>query len=88
MSVRILTANLWSGGADTDALIEVIERLRVDVACVQELSPRVADALALVLPEGRMGPDRRRRSRGLGRAMTSSPATVSSWNRSLWGALQ
>ncbi len=66
MSVRILTANLWSGGADTDALIEVIERLRVDVACVQELSPRIADALSRVLPEGRMAPGPRRRSRGLG----------------------
>lgn len=66
MSVRILTANLWSGSADAVALVELIERLRVDVACVQELSSRLADAISEVLPEGRLAPHHRKRCRGLG----------------------
>ncbi len=66
MSIRILTANLFGGRADADALVELIERLRVDVACVQELSPQLADAISQVLPEGRLGSDRWAKNRGLG----------------------
>ncbi len=62
--LRILTANLFSGRADPVALADLIEELAVDVACVQELSPRIADALSRFLPGGQLGPNEI--GRGLG----------------------
>jgi len=62
--LRILTANLCSGRADPVALADLIEELAVDVACVQELSPRLADALSRLLPGGQLGPNET--DRGLG----------------------
>jgi len=62
--LRILTANLRSGRADPVALAHLIEELAVDVACVQELGPRLADALSRLLPGGQLGPNER--GRGLG----------------------
>ena len=64
-SLRILSANLRDDRADPGALVSVIEALEVDVACVQELGPRLADALAGVLPEGELGPDAIRRGLGI-----------------------
>jgi endonuclease/exonuclease/phosphatase family metal-dependent hydrolase len=62
--LRILTANLFGGRADPVALAELIEELAVDVACVQELNPRLADALSRLLPWGQLGPNEI--GRGLG----------------------
>ena len=62
--IRILTANLLGDGADAAALIDRIEELRIDVACVQELGRPLAEALARALPGGRLGPDET--GRGLG----------------------
>jgi endonuclease/exonuclease/phosphatase family metal-dependent hydrolase len=56
--VRILSANLLNGRADPDALAELVRRLGVDVAAVQELSPEQAEALAEVLPFGSLRPSR------------------------------
>lgn len=53
---RILSANLWNGRADPEAFAEQIEALEVDVAAVQELAPAQAEALARVLPYGRLDP--------------------------------
>jgi endonuclease/exonuclease/phosphatase family metal-dependent hydrolase len=52
--LRILSANLLNGGADPQAFRELVSRLAVDVAAVQELSPEQADSLAEVLPHGRL----------------------------------
>jgi endonuclease/exonuclease/phosphatase (EEP) superfamily protein YafD len=54
--LRILTANLWNGRADPARLAALIEAEDVDVACVQELSHEQAEALACVLPYGRLEP--------------------------------
>jgi len=54
--IRILTANLWSGRADPDRLAGLVVEEQVDVACVQELAPAQADALAAVLPHGQLEP--------------------------------
>jgi len=56
--VRILSANLLNGRADPEALAELVRRLGVDVAAVQELSPEQAEALAEVLPFGTLRPAR------------------------------
>jgi endonuclease/exonuclease/phosphatase family metal-dependent hydrolase len=56
--VRILSANLLNGRADPDALAGLVQRLGVDVAAVQELSPEQAEALADVLPHGSLRPAR------------------------------
>lgn len=54
--LRILSANLWNGRADARAFAEQVEQLGVDVAAVQELGHAQADALAEVLPHGRLEP--------------------------------
>jgi endonuclease/exonuclease/phosphatase (EEP) superfamily protein YafD len=54
--LRILTANLLNGRADPAALVALVEAEDVDVACVQELSHEQAEALASVLPHGRLQP--------------------------------
>jgi endonuclease/exonuclease/phosphatase (EEP) superfamily protein YafD len=63
--IRILTANLCSGGADAAALAAIIEELRVDVACVQELGPRLAESLAKILPAGKLAPNAINRGLGI-----------------------
>ena len=54
--VRVLSANLWNGAADPGALAELVEKLRIDVVCAQELGPEQAEALAGVLPHGELKP--------------------------------
>jgi endonuclease/exonuclease/phosphatase family metal-dependent hydrolase len=63
--IRILTANLCSNGADPAALTAILEDLRVDVACFQELGPGLAQTIAKVLPEGRLAPDDIHRGLGI-----------------------
>jgi endonuclease/exonuclease/phosphatase (EEP) superfamily protein YafD len=53
-----MTANLWNGGADPERFAGLVEASRADVVCVQELAPEQADALARVLPHGRLSPAR------------------------------
>lgn len=63
--IRILTANLCSGRADPIALAAIIEDLAVDVVCVQELGPKLAEALARILPAGKLGPNEINRGLGI-----------------------
>ncbi len=65
--LRLLTANLLSDAADPDALAELLEREDVDVACLQELGPRQAEAVGRVLPHGKLDP--RHDTHGLGIAL-------------------
>jgi endonuclease/exonuclease/phosphatase (EEP) superfamily protein YafD len=57
-TVRVMTANLWNGGADPERFAELVEACRADVVCTQELAPEQADALARVLPHGQLSPAR------------------------------
>jgi len=54
--LRILSANLWNGAADPEALLRLLREEDVDAACLQELTPDCAEAVASVLPEGRLAP--------------------------------
>jgi endonuclease/exonuclease/phosphatase family metal-dependent hydrolase len=54
--LRVLSANLQNGGADPDALAGLVESLRADVVCVQELAADQAAALCEVLPHGSLEP--------------------------------
>jgi endonuclease/exonuclease/phosphatase family metal-dependent hydrolase len=54
--LRVLSANLLYGRADAEALVELVRALDVAVAAVQELGPRQAEALAGVLPHGKLEP--------------------------------
>jgi endonuclease/exonuclease/phosphatase (EEP) superfamily protein YafD len=56
--VRVLTANLWNGGADPDEFAALVEACGADVVCAQELAPEQADALSRVLPHGALAPAR------------------------------
>ena len=56
-SLRILSANLASGGADPEAFAELVRRCEPDVVAVQELAPNQADALARLLPHGELSPN-------------------------------
>lgn len=63
---RLMTANLFAGGADPDALRRILERERPDVLALQEVSPGQARAIEAtgLLPHGEMEP--RRDTGGLG----------------------
>ena len=54
--LRVLSANLLYGRADASALVELVRALDVAVVAVQELGPRQAEALAGVLPHGKLEP--------------------------------
>ncbi|MFB9234223.1 endonuclease/exonuclease/phosphatase family protein [Plantactinospora siamensis] len=61
-TVRLLTANLWLGGADPAALVGLVRDNRVDVLTVQEFTPAVAAALdrsglAELLPYRELNPE-------------------------------
>ena len=55
-TIRILSANLWTGAADPDAFVALAEELAADVVAVQELSHDQAEALAAAFPHGRLEP--------------------------------
>jgi endonuclease/exonuclease/phosphatase (EEP) superfamily protein YafD len=55
---RIVSANLWNGAADPRAFAELVAGLDADAAATQEMSPEQAEALARVLPHGRLEPAR------------------------------
>jgi endonuclease/exonuclease/phosphatase (EEP) superfamily protein YafD len=71
--LRILSANLANGQADADAFAELVEAVEPDVVAVQELVPLQADALARVLPFGKLEP--RLDHTGMGIALRS-PGSV------------
>lgn len=54
--LRVLSANLWNGGADPQAFAALVEDLQPDIVAVQELGARQAEALAAVMPHGRLEP--------------------------------
>ena len=54
--LRLLSANLWAGGARPSALKELLERLEVDLCAVQEVKPEQAEAISEVLPHGKLEP--------------------------------
>lgn len=72
--IRILTANLWNGGADPQALADVIARYQPDAVLAQEMTPEHAQAIESLLPHGLLLP--RRDKRGMGLALRK-PASVS-----------
>lgn len=65
--LRILSANLLNGGADPEALCDLLRSLNVDVAGFQELTPEQAEAICDVLPFGALHP--RRDYHGMGLAL-------------------
>ena len=54
--LRVLSANLWNGGADPDGFVALVERVRADVVAVQELTPPQAEALRRCMPHGVLEP--------------------------------
>jgi endonuclease/exonuclease/phosphatase family metal-dependent hydrolase len=54
--LRLLTANLFNGGADPSALADLVREHAPDVVAVQELGPEQAEALSAVLPHGALEP--------------------------------
>lgn len=73
MKLRVMTANLWAERSDPAALARLLEEEQPDVLAVQELGPAQAEAIASVLPYGRLEP--RRDCEGLGIALRH-PAEV------------
>ena len=54
--LRILSANLANGKADAEAFADLVEAVEPDVVVAQELVPPQAEALARVLPFGKLEP--------------------------------
>jgi len=74
--LRILSANLWNGRADPDGFAELLEREGVDVACVQELAPEQAGALARALPHGVLEPADDYTGMGIALRQPAEPASL------------
>ncbi len=55
---RIVSANLWNGSASPAAFADLVVSLNPDIVAVQELTPEQAEALAAVMPYGRLEPAR------------------------------
>jgi vancomycin resistance protein VanJ len=64
-SLRILSANLCNGLAHADAFADLLEAVEPDVVTVQELAPDQAEALARVLPFGKLEPARDHNGMGI-----------------------
>jgi endonuclease/exonuclease/phosphatase (EEP) superfamily protein YafD len=43
--VRVMSANVFRGGGDADTLVQLASQRRVDLLCVEELTPEFADRL-------------------------------------------
>jgi len=54
--LRLISANLRLGRADAGAFAELVAREGASVVAVQELGPRQAEALAALLPHGKLEP--------------------------------
>jgi vancomycin resistance protein VanJ len=63
--LRVLSANLANGRAHADAFADLVEGAEPDVVLVQELTPGQADALARVLPFGKLEPARDHQGMGI-----------------------
>ena len=63
--IRVLSANLRNGGVDPALLAELVAATDADVACLQELTPEQAEAVAGVLPHGRLEPARDHQGMGI-----------------------
>ncbi len=63
--VRVVSANLWNGVVDPERFADLVETLEADVVCTQEMTPEQAEALALVLPHGRLEPARDHNGMGI-----------------------
>lgn len=63
--LRVLSANLKNGGADPETFAGLVEASGADVVACQELSPAQAEALARLLPHGRLEPDLHHRGMGI-----------------------
>lgn len=53
-----MSANLWNGSAAPDIFAALVATLDADVVATQEMTPEQAEALARVLPHGRLDPAR------------------------------
>lgn len=58
-SIRVLSANLWWENSEIDGVVELIQRHRIDVLAVQELSAEAAEAISAELPYGQLEPHAR-----------------------------
>lgn len=63
--LRVLTANLWNGLADGQALADVVDARQVDVLAVQELAPDQCEPIAAALPFGLLEPCDRHMGMGI-----------------------
>jgi endonuclease/exonuclease/phosphatase family metal-dependent hydrolase len=63
--LRILSANLANGQADAGGFAALVEAVEPDVVTVQEIVPEQADALARLLPFGKLEPARDHKGMGI-----------------------
>jgi endonuclease/exonuclease/phosphatase (EEP) superfamily protein YafD len=71
---RLITANLYNDRADAEAFARLVESVEPDVVAVQELGLAQAEALASVLPFGRLDPARDHS--GMGIALRKPDPTI------------
>lgn len=64
-TLRILSANLANGKADAEAFAALVEAVTPDLVAVQEIHPVQAEALARVMPFGKLEPARDHKGMGI-----------------------
>jgi len=74
--IRILSANLCGGRADGAAFAELLTRHKVDIAALQELTSDAAQAVAGVLPYGRLDPAVAAKGMGIAMRLEGEVRTV------------
>lgn len=73
-TIRILSANLWNGGADPEAFLDLVLAQAVDVVAVQEITPEQAEVLCTAMPHGILEPGRAQGGMGI---LLRAPAQMS-----------
>jgi endonuclease/exonuclease/phosphatase (EEP) superfamily protein YafD len=86
-TLRIMSANLWSGAASPEGLVELVESLAVDVVACQELATRQAAALREVLPYGELQPSGSYHGMGIALRRPAELRRISLPYRDAWVAL-
>lgn len=65
IELRLMTANLLNGGADAHRLGEILDDVRPDIVCAQEMAPDAAAAIGERYPHGWLDPRLDNEGRGV-----------------------
>lgn len=80
--LRIVSANLWNGRAHPEGFAQLIADLGADIVAAQEMTPAQADAIARVMPHGRLCPALDHSGMGIATRLPVETSVISLYMRS------